>query len=133
MKPRRSTMTNNPSESEHAQQAGRAEEIFEEHYNAHLKRTDRLFAWLMVGQWIFGILIALVYSPSGWVAKTRSVHVHVPIAIVLGGLLSALPLVLILRRPGEPITRYTIAVSQMLWSALLIHLTGGRIETHFHV
>src|SRR5206468_6040128 len=25
------------------------------------------------------------------------------------------------------------AVSQMLWSALLIHLTGGRIETHFHV
>jgi hypothetical protein len=21
----------------------------------------------------------------------------------------------------------------MLWSALLIHLTGGRIETHFHV
>jgi signal transduction histidine kinase len=26
-----------------------------------------------------------------------------------------------------------IAVAQMLWSALLIHLTGGRIETHFHV
>ena len=22
---------------------------------------------------------------------------------------------------------------QVLWSALLIHLTGGRIETHFHV
>jgi two-component system, NtrC family, sensor histidine kinase HydH len=30
-------------------------------------------------------------------------------------------------------TRLVIAVAQMLWSALLIHLTGGRIETHFHV
>src|SRR5258708_39223851 len=26
-----------------------------------------------------------------------------------------------------------MAVAQMLWSALLIHLSGGRIETHFHV
>jgi signal transduction histidine kinase len=31
------------------------------------------------------------------------------------------------------LTRHAIAVSQMLWSALLIHLSGGRIETHFHV
>ena len=30
-------------------------------------------------------------------------------------------------------TRYVIAVAQMLMSALLIALTGGRIETHFHV
>src|SRR5258708_16280703 len=30
-------------------------------------------------------------------------------------------------------TRHTIAVGQMLMSALLIHLSGGRIETHFHV
>src|SRR5690606_15299582 len=26
-----------------------------------------------------------------------------------------------------------VAIGQMLTSALLIHLTGGRIETHFHV
>ena len=37
------------------------------------------------------------------------------------------------RSPGQAITRHVIAVSQMLVSALLIHLTGGRIETHFHV
>ena len=30
-------------------------------------------------------------------------------------------------------TRHTIAVAQMLTSALLIHLSGGRIETHFHI
>ena len=27
----------------------------------------------------------------------------------------------------------SVAVAQMLWSGVLIHLTGGRIETHFHV
>ena len=31
------------------------------------------------------------------------------------------------------ITRHAIAAGQMMMSALLIHLTGGRIETHFHV
>src|SRR5262249_30890004 len=31
------------------------------------------------------------------------------------------------------LTRQCIAVAQMLWSGLLIHLMGGRIETHFHV
>src|SRR5207253_10814897 len=36
-------------------------------------------------------------------------------------------------RPGHVITRYTVAVGQMLIGALLIHLSGGRIETHFHV
>ena len=36
-------------------------------------------------------------------------------------------------RPAKVSTRYLVAASQMLMSALLIHLTGGRIETHFHV
>src|SRR2546423_1822694 len=34
---------------------------------------------------------------------------------------------------GKAFTRHTIAIGQMLMSALLIHVTGGRIETHFHV
>ena len=60
-------------------------------------------------------------------------HPHVWSAVVLGGVLSFFPMVLAVLRPGRASTRYVIAVAQMLWSALLIHLTGGRIETHFHV
>ena len=30
-------------------------------------------------------------------------------------------------------TRHVMAITQVLYSSLLIHLTGGRIETHFHV
>ena len=92
-----------------------------------------MFLWLMVAQWLFGIFIAVTVSPFAWEGKTRVVSNHVVAAVVLGGLLSALPIALILLRPGWVGTRHVIAFSQMMWSALLIHLTGGRIETHFHV
>ena len=36
-------------------------------------------------------------------------------------------------KPGQTITRYTISFCQALTSALLIHVSGGRIETHFHI
>ncbi len=111
----------------------RAETIFRECYEQNLRRTDRMFAYLMVGQWIFGIAIALAFSPYGWEGKTRSIHLHVELALLLGAAISSLPLLLILRRPGTTLTRHSVAIAQMLWSALLIHLTGGRIETHFHV
>jgi len=42
-------------------------------------------------------------------------------------------LALIYLKPSSPVTRHVIAVSQMVASALLIHVTGGRGETHFHV
>ena len=50
-----------------------------------------------------------------------------------GRALTAFPLCLIFSWPTKTLTRQMLAVCQMLWSALLIHLTGGRIETHFHV
>src|ERR1700733_12759048 len=40
---------------------------------------------------------------------------------------------MIITRPGEALTRYTVAIGQMLQSALLIHILGGRIESHFHI
>jgi len=113
--------------------ADRAEALFRERYDANLRRTDRLFAALMILQWAAAIAIALWLSPYTWEGKVKTVHVHVKIAIYLGGALSAVPLVLIWRRPGWVITRHAVAVAQVLWSAVLIHLSGGRIETHFHV
>ena len=111
----------------------RAQLLFEDHRTRILVRTDRLFAFLMLLQWMAGIIIALVVSPRTWQGSVSQPHIHVWSALVLGGLLSAAPLVLVSRRPGAKITRHVIAGTQMLWSALLIHLTGGRIETHFHV
>ena len=106
--------------------------LFEHRESVYL-HTDKMFGRLMMGQWLFAIIIAAIFSPYGWQGKIRAVHVHLPVAIILGGILSSLPLLLIRYRPGWAGTRHTIAVAQMLWSALLIHLSGGRIETHFHV
>jgi hypothetical protein len=111
----------------------RARERFQAHRDEVFRKTDRMFAWLMIGQWIFGIVLALTFSPYAWEGKTRVVHMHVWAAILLGAAISSLPVALAFVRPGWVVTRHVIAGSQMLWSALLIHLTGGRIETHFHV
>src|SRR5204862_4426891 len=62
-----------------------------------------------------------------------AIHIHVWIAVVGGGGLILLPILLAWFKPGATITRHVIAAAQMLSSALLIHLSGGRIETHFHV
>ena len=51
----------------------------------------------------------------------------------MGGAIALFPILLAIYRPGSRLTRHVIAISQMLASALLIHLSGGRIETHFHV
>ncbi len=92
-----------------------------------------MFAVLIILQWIVGIIFAVIVSPKTWTGTVSSTHVHVYAAVFLGGLITLLPVALALLAPGKPITRHTVAVAQMLSSALLIHLTGGRIETHFHV
>jgi two-component system sensor histidine kinase/response regulator len=108
-------------------------ELYQAHRQTIYRRTDRMFAVLMAVQWIFGVVAALLLSPLTWTGTTSQTHPHVWSAMVLGGLISFPPILLAMFRAGSPITRYTISVAQMLTSALLIHLTGGRIETHFHV
>ena len=96
-------------------------------------RTDKMFGGLMIAQWIFGIGCAVFLSPYAWNGNISSVHPHIWVALLMGGLLTFVSLTFVSMHPGQVITRHVIAVSQMLMSALLIHLTGGRIETHFHV
>jgi PAS domain S-box-containing protein len=111
----------------------RAATLFEEAENTVHIRADRLFAKLMVLQWLGGIAAALWISPKTWIGATSQTHWHVWAAIFLGGAITSLPVYLALKQPGRVLTRHTIAVAQMFFSALLIHLTGGRLETHFHV
>ena len=111
----------------------RAEFLFEAHHRTNLQRTDRLFAGLMLFQWVAAIVAALWIAPRTWEGYYSQTHPHVWAALLLGGTIVSFPILLALIRPGSVATRHTIAVAQMLCSSLLIHLTGGRIETHFHV
>ena len=111
----------------------RAAILFREHHDQILKRTDRLFAGLMVFQWLGGLAAALWISPRTWIGVSPHLHLHVWASVFLGAAITSLPVMLAVTRPGHTLTRHVIAIAQMLTSALLIHLTGGRIETHFHV
>ena len=113
--------------------SNRAASLFQEAEQKIYVRTDRLFARLMVFQWLAGVVAAVWISPQTWIGGTSYVHWHVWAAIFLGGAITALPIFLVWKHPGQVLTRHTIAVGQMIFSGLLIHLTGGRIETHFHI
>ncbi len=95
--------------------------------------TDRLFAGLLAFEFVAGIVAALWISPFAWAGPDRQLHPHVWSATLLGALIISLPIWLAKAHPGKRLTRHVIAIAQMLMSGLLIHLTQGRIETHFHV
>lgn len=111
----------------------RVQALFSEAEQAIFKRTDHLFLILMAVQWPVAIAIAMVVSPRTWTGAMSTIHFHVYAAVILGGLFAIPPMILAVRAPGKWYTRQAAAISQVSFSALLIHLTGGRIETHFHV
>lgn len=111
----------------------RAAEIRNERIQTRRVLIDRMFCGLLVIQYVAGIIGALTVSPYAWEGKVHTVHLHVWVATLGGAGIIILPILLAIFRPGTSLTRHVIAASQMLSSALLIHLTGGRIETHFHI
>lgn len=111
----------------------RADAIYDYATSRHHRTTDRFFVVLLLIQWVAAVVVALAVSPYAWRGAERTIHPHVYASVFIGGAVTLLPMFLGTLRAGERSTRYVIACAQLLWSALLIHLTGGRIETHFHV
>jgi K+-sensing histidine kinase KdpD len=107
--------------------------IFDALVRKNYAACDQMFAVLLFIEWLGGILTALMVSPSSWEGVTSSTHIHVVLSIWLGMAIIVLPIALAWFYSGTSLTRHTIAVAQVLMTALLIHLTGGRLETHFLV
>ena len=112
---------------------GRVQNVFDDRYLALAIKTDRLFGYLFIFQWLLGIAFAYWISPLTWAGGSSRTHFHVYIAVFLGGLVAAYPVYLVFSNPGSRYNRLVVATAQMLFSILFIHLTGGRIETHFHI
>jgi methyl-accepting chemotaxis protein len=111
----------------------RAARLFFDAYQKLAKETDKMFAILLGIEWVAGILFGLIFSPRAWRGDESTISPHLLAAIFLGGAIAGLPIWLAIKHPGTRLTRNVVAFAQMAYSALLIHLTGGRIETHFHV
>lgn len=113
--------------------AARANELFRHSERQFHKSNDRMLAMLMALQWLGGIIAAVWISPLAWIGQQSYIHTHVWAAVFLGSLIVGFPIILALVDPGRPLTRHCIAVATMLQASLLIHLTGGRLETHFQI
>ena len=111
----------------------RADQLFEEQQRSTYVRIDRAFAILMVVQCIGGVVLAASLTPWTYAGGARSLHPHVIAALLLGPVIAAAPILMVWFRSGALATRHVVGISQMLMAALLIHVTGGRIETHFHI
>lgn len=110
----------------------RIEALFREHQHTIFLRTDKLFAYLLVVQWLVIIVLAFTLTPYTWSGVAKSLNPHVWEAILLCTVVIAFPIWLVLRHPGSTLTRHAIAVAIMVLVGVLVHLTGGRIETHFN-
>ncbi len=111
----------------------RATELFRQQRDAVYRQTDQLFARVLSLEWAVLLIVALLVSPGSWRASLVSGHAPVWWALFLGGAMTLGPVALVRWRSGAASTRYAIAAAQMVHSALLIALSGGRMETHFHV
>lgn len=110
----------------------RTQEIFRLQQIEYFKKIDKLLGIVITIQWFVMLLVSYKVSPMAWAGSYSSTNIHFWAALLIGGLISSLPVYSILVRPGEIQTRYFIAIAQILMSSLLIHLTGGRIESHFY-
>jgi PAS domain-containing protein len=102
----------------------RAEFIYRGRFRTIHVRTDRLFAGMLVVEWAAALAAAFLFQPGAPNGR---------LALLLGAAFALPPALLALALPGRPLTRHVVAIGQMLMSALLIHLSGGRMETHFHI
>ncbi len=111
--------------------AARAGVLVNQQEDSLFRRNARMFAILMGLEFIAGVVVALTISPRTWTGLNSQIHPHVFAAFLLGFPIVSLPIFLAIHSPTSVLTRHVIAIGQMLMCGLLIHLTGGRIETHF--
>ena len=111
----------------------RAASLYQSQLNAGFRSIDRFFVILIVVEWVAEVVYALLVSPYTWAGETSRIHTNVWIATVLGAAIISLPVALAWLRPGTEVTRHLIACAQILSSSVFIHLSGGRIEAHFHI
>jgi two-component system, sensor histidine kinase and response regulator len=116
-----------------AQIATRARELQGQTLRRIAFQTDRSFALMLVVQCLLAVALAWWVAPWRWEIAGGNLGPWIWETVALAASI-VLPVALVAWwKAGHTWTRHTIAAAQMFLSAVLIHLTAGRIETHFHV
>ena len=107
----------------------RADERLAEELRTVRVGLDKQIFWGLIVQWAIVLLGTLVLSANADFASVGTLWT----TLLVNGVLTGVPLWLVLRSPGERSSRMTVAVCQGLFSTLLLHATAGRMETHLHL
>jgi diguanylate cyclase (GGDEF)-like protein len=103
------------------------------HASANLaRRVDRKIAWLLAVEWPCLVAIALVWCPLTWDGTHSRINPHLAAAILAGPAFILPAIFCAWRFPGGA-CKHILAAAQILVSILLIDVTNGRIESHFHI
>jgi PAS domain S-box-containing protein len=111
----------------------RSGKLFLEALDRVHKRADHGFAWLMAIQWVVGVAVFMARSAHASADVVLVTRVHVCQALLVGAALGAPMIFLAVYCSGRGITRHAAAIMQMLWSAVVIHVAGGRVATDFYL
>jgi methyl-accepting chemotaxis protein len=106
-----------------------SDKLYKQNVDAVLKSTDTLFAILFTVQGPATALIPLLGLYSSPDVPSHTVYQ----ALLIGGVIAAPAAIIAWVFRGKPYTRYFVAIAQMAMSSLIIFLSSGRIETHFHI
>src|SRR5215475_10309933 len=83
------------------------------HAQAIYCHTDRMFAGLMLFQWVGCIAAVLIVSPRTWIGSTPHLNEHLWFALAVGGILCTLQIWFAYKLPGRTVTRMVVACAQM--------------------
>ncbi len=101
-------------------------------HDSLLRQMDRFLAGLMVVQWLFHILFSRWIPQHTYAATERHTLAVIWAVVGDGGIIAAVAVLLAWHCPGCKVTRHFMAVAQLLFGSLLIHLTSGPVETQLH-
>ena len=90
------------------------------------ERTDRLFFWILLAEWLAVVLIVL----RGTHVSDRVQPVPAWAAFLVGGFIVTWPMYMARWNPGERANRRQIAIAQAFMACLVIHFSRGRSEIH---
>lgn len=93
------------------------------------ERADQKIFWLLIGEWFL-----VLFGSFGLAVQSATLPVNSLSAVVIGaGLLSTLPLLMLLQMSGTWQARWTVVVTQGCLSTLLWCASGGRPEAFVHL
>ena len=105
-------------------------QLFKLKTGEQLRRVEDLMTCVLALQWMAAVMV-LMGATWLWEGAPRS---SFPFWISLvGAFFTGGPLVMVARRGGTAASAYSVALGQMLWAALSVHVSGGTLEAFIHV